>query len=150
MREIPCRMRGVFRLTAPLVAVTTLRQATLEVKLSLGNVRLRDGRRPEGHVYRWILDLRQHHAQPSGGAGAARSDAGKEGSLIALTFAALVAAFGGAFLLTWPLTKAMSTPNFVTSLLIATLVSLSLDYSLFLLSHLKGSLRAGLSMPDAV
>ena len=70
-----------------LVAVTTLRQATLEVKLSLGNVRLRDGRRPEGHVYRWILDLRQHHAQPSDRAGAARSDAGKEGSLIALTFA---------------------------------------------------------------
>ena len=43
-----------------------------------------------------------------------------------------------------------STPNFVTSLVISTLVSLSLDYSLFLLSHLKGSLRAGLSMPEAV
>ena len=70
--------------------------------------------------------------------------------LIALTFAALVAAFGGAFLLTWPLTKAMSTPNFVTSLLIATLVSLSLDYSLFLLTHLKKSMLAGVPMPTAV
>ena len=70
--------------------------------------------------------------------------------LIALTFAALVAAFGGAFLLTWPLTKAMSTPNFVTSLLIATLVSLSLDYSLFLLTHLKKSILAGVPMPAAV
>ena len=70
--------------------------------------------------------------------------------LIALTFAALVAAFGGAFLLTWPLTKAMNTPNFVTSLLIATLVSLSLDYSLFLLTHLKKSMLAGVPMPAAV
>ena len=70
--------------------------------------------------------------------------------LIMLTFIALCAAFGAAFLLIWPLTTAMSTPNFVTSLVISTLVSLSLDYSLFLLSHLKGSLRAGLSMPDAV
>jgi len=66
-----------------LVAVTMLRQATLEVKLSLGNVRLRDGRRPEGHVYRWVLDLRQHHA-PAGSAGAKRSETG---SLITLTFA---------------------------------------------------------------
>ncbi len=57
--------------------------------------------------------------------------------LIALTFVALCAAFGSAFLLIWPLTGAMSTPNFVTSLVISTLVSLSLDYSLFLLSHLK-------------
>jgi hypothetical protein len=57
--------------------------------------------------------------------------------LIMLTFVALCAAFGGAFLLTWPLTGSMSTPNFVTSLLISTLVSLSLDYSLFLLTHLK-------------
>ena len=70
--------------------------------------------------------------------------------LIALTFVALCAAFGGAFLLIWPLTNDMSTPNFVTSLVISTLVSLSLDYSLFLLSHIKGSLRAGLSMPEAV
>ena len=70
--------------------------------------------------------------------------------LIALTFVALCAAFGAAFLLIWPLTEAMSTPNFVTSLVISTLVSLSLDYSLFLLTHLKGSLRAGLSMPEAV
>ena len=57
--------------------------------------------------------------------------------LIALTGVALCAAFGGAFLLIWPLTNDMSTPNFVTSLVISTLVSLSLDYSLFLLSHLK-------------
>jgi len=70
--------------------------------------------------------------------------------LIALTFAALVAAFGGAFLLTWPLTTAMSTPNFVTSLLISTLVSLSLDYSLFLLTHLKASIVAGVPMLEAV
>ena len=59
--------------------------------------------------------------------------------LIALTFVALCAAFGAAFLLIWPLTTAMSTPNFVTSLVISTLVSLSLDYSLFLLTHLKVS-----------
>ena len=57
--------------------------------------------------------------------------------LIALTFVALVASFGGAFLLLWPLTGALSTPNFVTSMMISTLVSLSLDYSLFLLSHLR-------------
>jgi uncharacterized membrane protein YdfJ with MMPL/SSD domain len=70
--------------------------------------------------------------------------------LIALTFAALVAAFGGAFMLTWPLTTRLATPNFVTSLIISTLVSLSLDYSLFLLSHLKASLRAGVAMAPAV
>ena len=70
--------------------------------------------------------------------------------LIALTFAALVAAFGGAFLLAWPLTKAMNTPNFTTSLLISTLVSLSLDYSLFLLTHLKRSVLAGVPMLEAV
>ena len=70
--------------------------------------------------------------------------------LIALTFLALCASFGAAFLLVWPLTTDMNTPNFTTSLVISTLVSLSLDYSLFLLSHLKGSLRAGLSMPEAV
>ena len=70
--------------------------------------------------------------------------------LIAVAFASLVAAFGGAFLLAWPLTTAMNVPNFTTSLLISTLVSLSLDYSLFLLSHLKGSLRRGVQMERAV
>lgn len=70
--------------------------------------------------------------------------------LIGLTFIALVSAFAGAFLLTWPLTTVLSTPNFVTSMMISTLVSLSLDYSLFLLSHLKGSLAAGADMPTAV
>ncbi len=70
--------------------------------------------------------------------------------LITLAFACLVASFGGAFLLTWPLTTAMNTPNFVTSLVISTLISLSLDYSLFLLTHLKGSTRRGVPMPQAV
>lgn len=70
--------------------------------------------------------------------------------LILLTFLCLVASFGGAFLLTWPLTTALSTPNFTTSLIISTLVSLSLDYSLFLLSYVKDLLARGVPMPVAV
>ena len=70
--------------------------------------------------------------------------------LVALTAAALAAAFGAAFLLTWPLSASLSTPNFTTSLLISTLVSLSLDYSLFLLTHYKRSMTAGVPPRAAV
>lgn len=42
--------------------------------------------------------------------------------LIAFAFASLVAAFGGAFLLIWPLTTSMNVPNFTTSLVISTLI----------------------------
>lgn len=66
-----------------LSAVVTLRQATLEVRTSLGNVRLRDGRTREDHPYRWILDLRQNH----GGTKEAAASGNAAGSLIALTFA---------------------------------------------------------------
>jgi hypothetical protein len=69
-----------------LSAVLTLRQATLELVTSLGNVRLRDGRSPEGHAYRWILDLREHQAQAVA-ASASGKAAPIAGSLIALTFA---------------------------------------------------------------
>jgi hypothetical protein len=76
-----------------LSAVLTLRQATLELATSLGNVRLRDGRSPEGHAYRWILDLREHqvHAPAAAAGGKAASDSG---SLIALTFATHVKGCG--------------------------------------------------------
>ena len=69
-----------------LAVVVTLRQATMEVRTSLGNVRLRDGRTAENHAYRWILDLRQHHGGTAEAARAAASG-GAAGSLIALTFA---------------------------------------------------------------
>ena len=70
--------------------------------------------------------------------------------LIALTFINLVFSFAGSFLLTWPLTTKLNTPNFTTSLIIATLVSLSLDYSLFLLSEVKKHLRLGRTMHMSV
>ncbi len=72
-----------------LSAVLLLRQATVELATSLGNVRLRDGRSPEGHPYRWILDLREHHMQPGAIAAVAAAGTGGAaavGSLIALTF----------------------------------------------------------------
>ena len=59
--------------------------------------------------------------------------------LVLLTVAALALAFGGAFICTWPITVAMHTPTFVISLMTSTLVSLSLDYSLFLLTQFKVS-----------
>ena len=72
-----------------LSSVVTLRQATLEVALSLGNVRMRDGRSPEGHPYRWILDLREHHVAPEEDSQrrAVAAKGASAGSLIALTFA---------------------------------------------------------------
>ena len=48
--------------------------------------------------------------------------------LIGVAFIALVAAFGFAFALVWPLTTRMNVPNFTTSLVISTLISMSLDY----------------------
>lgn len=73
-----------------LSAVLLLRQATLELDTSLGNVRMRDGRCAVGHAYRWILDLQQNQTQiadslqvaPGTPAGAQTA-----GSLIALKYA---------------------------------------------------------------
>jgi hypothetical protein len=48
--------------------------------------------------------------------------------LIGVAFIALVAAFGFAFALVWPLTTSMNVPNFTTSLVLSTLISMSLDY----------------------
>lgn len=48
--------------------------------------------------------------------------------LIGVAFLSLVAAFGFAFALVWPLTTSMNVPNFTTSLVISTLISMSLDY----------------------
>ena len=70
--------------------------------------------------------------------------------MIAVAFSALVVAFGFAFILIWPLTGAMRVPNFTTSLVTSTLISLSLDYSLFLLGSAKQSLAAGIPMLKAV
>ena len=70
--------------------------------------------------------------------------------LIGVAFLALVAAFGFAFMLTWPLTTTQNVPNFTTSLVISTLISMSLDYCLFLLSHLKASLARGVDFTTAI
>lgn len=70
--------------------------------------------------------------------------------LVLLSAACLAVALGFTFLLTWPLCRAMAVPSFTTSLLIATLVSLSLDYSLFLLTRLRRGFARGLSPGDAV
>lgn len=70
--------------------------------------------------------------------------------LIGVAFLALVAAFGFAFALVWPMTKTQNVPNFTTSLVISTLISMSLDYCLFLLTHLKASLRRGVEFNEAI
>ena len=70
--------------------------------------------------------------------------------LIAVALSALIVAFGFAFIFLWPLTTALRVPNFTTSLLTSTLISLSLDYSLFLLKAVKASLAAGVPMLRAV
>ena len=70
--------------------------------------------------------------------------------LVLLSAACLAAALGFTFLLTWPLCRAMAVPSFTTSLLIATLVSLSLDYSLFLLTRVRASFARGVAAEAAV
>ena len=70
--------------------------------------------------------------------------------LVLLSAACLAAALGFTFLLTWPLCRAMAVPSFTTSLLISTLVSLSLDYSLFLLSRVRASFARGVAAEGAV
>ena len=68
-------------------AVVTLRQATLEVTTTLGNVRLRDGRAAPDAPYRWILDLRDRHVDAHAQPVAAAQQPGAASSLIALQFA---------------------------------------------------------------
>lgn len=67
--------------------------------------------------------------------------------LVGLTLVCLVASFCGAFLLLWPVAVTLATPNFATSVVTCTLVSLSLDYSLFLLTYAR---ECVLSVGDAL
>ena len=63
--------------------------------------------------------------------------------LLILTLAALVAALAAAFALTLRMAKLVDVPSFAVSLIVATCVALSLDYSLFLLSALRTAVERG-------
>lgn len=67
-----------------------------------------------------------------------------------LALVGLAVAAGASFLLTWALTTAIETPNFAVSVILSTLFALCLDYSLFLLTHLRASLARGEAMEAAV
>ena len=69
---------------------------------------------------------------------------------MALACSCLAVSGGACFLLTWALTTAVETPNFAVSVILSTLFALCLDYSLFLLSHVRESLAKGMAIEPAV